>query len=192
MQAIWQWAINSPGPLNRTVRRAMKRFTITHLLLVTTWSAIAFVYLHRHFATIPYTGNPRDLSEAMIFHSGFEGDVITEFDATDLAATPSWHPADENPPLNAKAALRIADRYQREHLVDSEEHGDWGLESLTLHPLDAAAGRWCWSVLYSQYPHYKFSGRPADFSFYILMNGKVVVAEPYRMENHDEGSDNKE
>jgi len=66
----------------------MKQFTITHLLLLVTWCAIASIVLARFFANAPYQGDTHDLDE----------NTETTIDENAVRQSPAWHPADSPPP----------------------------------------------------------------------------------------------
>jgi hypothetical protein len=132
----------------------MKQFTITHLLLLVTWCAIASIVLARFFANAPYQGDTHENA---------------------VRQSPAWHPADSNPPVSARSALSIAEQFRRARLRD-KNNWKWGLESLTLYPLDGKNNKWCWCVLFTAYPEVGgLGGVPPQFSVYVLMNGNVVT-----------------
>jgi hypothetical protein len=154
----------------------MKRITITHLLLFVTWCAILFVWLSRYFATAPYQGTTNDLS-GMFSYYGLGETTSTTIDEEVVTRSPVWHPADSNPPVSARSALSIAERFRRERLHD-KNNWKWGLESLTLYPIDGKHNKWCWCVLFTAYPEVGgMGGMPPEFSAYVLMNGEVVTPE---------------
>ena len=155
----------------------MKRFTITQLLLFVTWCAIAFVLLSRYLATAPYLGETHDIDGTTFSDYGLDEITQTTINEQAVKDSPVWHPADVNPPISARSALSIAERFRRERLRD-KNNWKWGLESLTLYPLDGKNNKWCWCVLFTAYPETGgMSGIPPQFSVYVLMNGDVVTPE---------------
>lgn len=153
----------------------MKRFTTAHLLLIATWCAIAAVVLSRYFAIAPFQGATHDIEGTTFYTYGLEENTETTIDEQAVKQSPVWHPADSNPPISARSALAIADRFRRERLRD-KNNWKWGLDSLTLYPLDGKNNKWCWCVLFVAYPeHGGLGGLPPQFSVYILMNGDVVI-----------------
>lgn len=92
----------------------MKRFSITQLLLFVTWCGIAFFLLARYLAKPPYQGGFHDIQGTVRYHYGLRGFSRTKFDETAVRESPTWDPADANPPLSAARALAIADRFRRQ------------------------------------------------------------------------------
>ena len=153
----------------------MKQFTITHLLLLVTWCAIASIVLARFFANAPYQGDTHDIDGATFYTYGLDENTETTIDENAVRQSPAWHPADSNPPVSARSALSIAEQFRRARLRD-KNNWKWGLESLTLYPLDGKNNKWCWCVLFTAYPEVGgLGGVPPQFSVYVLMYGNVVT-----------------
>lgn len=88
----------------------------------------------------------------------------------DLRHTPSWRADQENPPLSARKALRIADE-EKARLLAKSKPETFKFYSLTLE--EAGEGKWYWRALYFQ-ERPGGTGVPVSFTAIVLMNGKVV------------------
>ncbi|TWU60917.1 hypothetical protein V7x_52250 [Crateriforma conspicua] len=163
----------------------MKSFTLTHLLLLVTWCAIAFVMLSRHFASRPYSGDVGDLAHIWSQSHVADATYLTVLSEEALANAPRWHPADPNPPVSARAALAIADRH-RSKILDDDSIYDWRLDSVSLLPLDAKNDKWCWSIYFAAFP--KVWPGPNDhdpfLELFVLMDGSIVPSERRDLSQH--------
>jgi len=159
----------------------MKRFTLTHLLLFVTWCGIGCVVVSQYMATMPYTGSTHDIKGSSFYDYGAGERFTSTIDEEKVRESPSWNPRNSNPPLSAREALSIAEKLRKERLKDVNGW-KWGLDSLTLYPLDGANNKWCWRVSFVAYPeHGAMAGHAPEFNPFVLMNGKVIPpeAEPY-------------
>jgi hypothetical protein len=96
----------------------------------------------------------------------------------DILSLPGWRATEDNPPISARQALIIADRCRRERLID-KENSKWGLESLTLYPLDSDSNKWCWRVMFTPDEHSsQVGGRGLEFfRIFVLMDGEVLMPD---------------
>ena len=156
----------------------MKRFTITHCLLLVTWAAIAFVVASQYLRTNPYNGLIAE-NYGLVLEDDRSGRQFT-IDEELIAAAPAWDTRKANPPLSARNALAIANRVLNEKLTDTK-YQTWYLEQLALMPMDGKNGKWCWFVLFNlalkPNEYGGRSGPPIQYGAYILMDGTVVALE---------------
>jgi len=152
----------------------MKRFTLTHLLLFVTWCGIACVVGSQYLATMPYTGATHDNAGATFYDYTDDERFASSLEQELVRASPAWNPRQANPPISAREALAIAERLRRQRLRDLNGW-KWGLDALTLYPLDGANNKWCWRVSFSSHPEDgNMAGSVPQFSAFVLMDGTVV------------------
>jgi hypothetical protein len=102
--------------------------------------------------------------DSNIFKDGYRTTVTSEA----IANTPAWNNDDDNPPLSAKRATKIAKR-QVDLMTKGQEHAKWRLTSLSLESFDDG---WFWLVTYKA----PSPGTTLAMSLRIaiLMDGTVV------------------
>jgi hypothetical protein len=153
------------------------RFTLTHLMLIVTWLAIIIAVARPYFLDRPFTGFTHDVEGTTFNHYAFEEAYTTTIEPEAVAKSPAWSPSAPNPPISARRALLIAEKYRHKRLID-HDNWRWGLDSIALYPLDGARGKWCWAVNFTAYPSKGgFSGIPPEFCAFVLMDGNVVEAK---------------
>jgi hypothetical protein len=153
----------------------MTRFTISNLLLFVTGCAIVMFFVSRQLAISPYEGATDDVEGSIFFAYGLEEDMETEIDKETVRKSPRWDPAEENPPVSARAALLIANRFRRDRLRNNALW-EWRLSYITLYPIDGENCKWCWCIRFAA--HVKKGGffdRPPEFTVFVLMNGEIVM-----------------
>jgi hypothetical protein len=150
------------------------KFNLTQLLLAVTWLCILATLASRYFATMPYVGDTHDIGGFTYQHYAFEESYETEISDDAIANAPSWPSSEANPPVSARRALAIADNYRRKRLVN-RNNWKWGLDSISLLPIDGGNNKWCWQILFLAYPEKGgLGGVPPEFSVYVLMNGDII------------------
>jgi hypothetical protein len=109
------------------------------------------------------------------YHSyAFGKHYIVRVSPKDLKQSPSWKKDEENPPLSARKAIKLATK-MKDSLVKDSKDFKWELQSAALEP--AGNDKWLWIVCYqavfsgasvSSVPHLRLA---------VLMDGKVVKPE---------------
>jgi hypothetical protein len=95
-----------------------------------------------------------------------------------LAKTPVWDEKDENPPVSARQAIKLADK-ARERIVKDTDDWKWHREHVELHEF---FGRWYWTVRYRAYnTDIVFYVTLPELTLVVLMDGTVIeptIVEP--------------
>jgi len=93
-----------------------------------------------------------------------------------IGRTPKWNEQDENPPLSARRAIKLADNLRAKVVKDHEEW-KWHLEHASLTPFsESPQGRWYWEIsYYAARPVY--TGPHNELHLAVLMDGTVVEPE---------------
>jgi hypothetical protein len=158
------------------------RFNLTQLFLAVTWACIVLTFLYHRFAPLPYEGSAQDIAGYTFTDYGLEDRFETTITDEIVARASAWPPGAANPPVSARKALLIANRFRQTRLVD-KNNWKWGLESVSLLPLDGKSNKWCWSILFSAFPEEGgFSGIPPEFTVIVLMDGTVIEPETTQLE----------
>lgn len=76
---------------------------------------------------------------------GFANHTIS-VNKRDIEKSPPWHPILDNPPLDARAAIVIADATMRKWFDDKATR--FALQRISLVPLSPKDGKWYWEALY--------------------------------------------
>ena len=152
----------------------MKQFTITHLLLASTWLVIAIVVALPYFRKQPFSERMVNLPDLSVE----DYDVKTQFDAEQIERSPSWNANTPNPPLSAGRALNIAETFRQENLTDFRPHPQfdthWKIECLGLRSLDSKTNKWCWEVAFvCDAPPAGFIIEVIRRRIFIDMNGEI-------------------
>jgi hypothetical protein len=90
-----------------------------------------------------------------------------------LGRTPSWKADQENPPVPARKAMRIANAEKTRVLTESKKE-PYTLNDLTL--VAAAEGKWYWTVVYRK-QRLGGSGIDPSLTIVVLMDGKTVAPQ---------------
>jgi len=91
----------------------------------------------------------------------------------DVTKAPQWKADDENPPLSARKALKLANAV-REQLVQDDDDWKWIMKSVQLTPTDNPKGGWFWLVCYeAQLLKGSSSGIAPNLRLAVLMDGTV-------------------
>lgn len=88
-----------------------------------------------------------------------------------LEKSPTWKEDDENPPLPARKAIRLANEMKDSLVTDSKDF-KWKLQNASLQPADA--GKWYWLVHYDAEFQGGSTGRPDNLRLVVLMDGTVI------------------
>lgn len=92
-----------------------------------------------------------------------------------VAKSPSWKDDEENPPLSAKKAIKLANEMKDSLVKDSKDY-KWKLDEATLKP--AGDEKWYWLIRYeAQFQGAASIGVPPFLCLVVLMDGKVVKPE---------------
>jgi hypothetical protein len=103
-------------------------------------------------------------------NSAFGKTFVTEVTIATLEAAPSWNDeADENPPVSAKGALRLA-RDGRDSVIVIPDEFEWDRGSLML----IAAPHWVWVVNFKASHKRGLDPSKHRLTLLVLMNGTVV------------------
>ena len=105
-------------------------------------------FVSRQLAISPYEGATDDVEGSIFFAYGLEEDMETEIDKETVRKSPRWDPAEENPPVSARAALLIANRFRRDRLRNNALW-EWRLSYITLYPIDGENCKWCWCIRFA-------------------------------------------
>jgi hypothetical protein len=101
---------------------------------------------------------------------------------SDLKNSPGWKQRDENPPLAARDALKLAGPIKERLLKDSDTI-EWHLRAVILRQngWSDESRRWYWVVHYAAgpKPNHGMSGK-MDFYVIVLMNGRIIEPVPIR------------
>jgi len=117
------------------------------------------------------------LAFAMMIQCGRAGEVWTSYyetnrydftvSETELAKAPVWNETDDDPPLSARKALRLARAALSEFVSDSKA---WKFDSLSLR--EGRDGHWVYLVSFELIP--AGGGRVPTISIPVLMTGVAV------------------
>lgn len=162
----------------------MKRRQITIRTALALLAVVAvFLFLNRKFLRdSPYTGPASDIGNGgteIVYKDDDREDAISVVVTRAMTQSqPSWKGYSDNPPLSARKALGIADKFRRTRFREQESY-DWALKCASLTPLDIEDGKWCWVVLFEATATRGVgsSGFWPKFPVYILMDGKVIEPE---------------
>jgi hypothetical protein len=150
------------------------RFSLQNLLLVVTWCAILAVVGSRFLRPKPFSGKLNDdfllACYCRLPDQAFAATITEDI----IQSSPAWDPNDLNPPVSARAALQIEDRVRKEMLRD-DSFWKWGLNEISLVPLNGESNKWCWSVRFTAFPENGgVGGNVPEFGVFILMDGSVI------------------
>jgi hypothetical protein len=102
----------------------------------------------------------------------FSKQYIVSITSETLEKSPTWKEDDENPPLPARKAIRLANKMKDSLVKDSKDY-KWKLQSASLQPSDA--GKWYWLVHYdAEFQGAGSTGVPDHLRLVVLMDGTVV------------------
>jgi hypothetical protein len=121
-------------------------------------------------------GEPFDGGRSYTTHLPGEPDeLVADVRVEDLEQAPPWRLEDENPPLSARDALKlaIAERDRLEAVQPEQNRCKWWLEPVQLHP--AGQNRWYWVVTYCGFPPGVDGGRPYELVIPVLMDGRTIA-----------------
>ena len=113
---------------------------------------------------------------ADVLYSYYGGNVYTSVLAPgQVPRAPQWSPSDDNPPLSARKAARIATALLYKLLPDAPA---WTLHEITLQPV-FNQGKWVYVVFFwNQSPHRAddpdHSSSIPTMKFYVLLSGKAI------------------
>ena len=85
---------------------------------------------------------------------------------------PIWSSDEDNPPLSAADAIKLATR-KRKELVKDDESFNWKLVSASLKPLHGGEGFWCWEITFEQ-KETETDHFGNELRLFVLMDGKVL------------------
>jgi hypothetical protein len=91
-----------------------------------------------------------------------------------LANSPSWKKDEENPPLSARKAIKLANE-MKDSLVKDSENYKWKLDGATLK--SAGDEKWYWLIRYEAEFQGNLIGQPPFLNLVVFMDGKVVKPE---------------
>lgn len=102
----------------------------------------------------------------------FSKQYIVSITSEALEKSPTWKEDDENPPLPARKAIRLANKMKDSLVKDSKDY-KWKLQSASLHP--SGAGKWYWLVHYdAEYQGSGSTGVPSHLRLVVLMDGTII------------------
>jgi len=125
-------------------------------------------------------GTTHDIGAMRVYDYGIDEAPPIDREAIDERAvvdSPAWDPAKSNPPISVQDAMALADMAREKKRPDTEIW-KWGLQSLTLCPLDAKNNKWCWCALFAAYA--VETGNKCcrhSFQVYVLMNGATITED---------------
>lgn len=90
-----------------------------------------------------------------------------------ISRTPDWEPDDDNPPLAAKKAIKLATQ-MKDTLVNDDDDFKWRLESAALEPWRNGTNKWYWVVTYNAKFQGASSGQENFLRLIVLMDGTVM------------------
>lgn len=160
----------------------LRQVTLRTALALLTIAAI-FLFLNRRFLRdAPYTGPVSDIGDGgteIVYKDDDREDAISVVVTQVMTqGQPTWKAYSGNPPLSARKALEIADKFRRTRFREQENY-DWALKCASLTPLDSENGKWCWVVLFEANATRGVgsSGFWPEFPVYVLMDGEVIEPE---------------
>ena len=156
------------------------RLSLFNLLLLFTIACLAVSQLTPLFVPRLFDGNRVEPKSIHIrtFYEPYAWDVDDEL----IAATPNWDPANANPPLSNRDALKIAAKLMQDLEESSDKFCNWQLASIGLVPLRWKNGdgeKWCYLLNYWGYNAPLHSGEPIGFAAVLLMDESVLVPDGY-------------
>ncbi len=162
----------------------VNRFSLRSLFGLILLAAVATLILMRLNAKAPYSGLSSDLGGGYgkAFHvRDNEGNDLGRFEVniteSMIAADPSWKPSLSNPPVSARQALSIADRFRKNRFSSSEQF-DWSLLAVSLTPLDLENQKWCWVISFELVSKTgTISGITNEIDVFVMMDGSVIEPE---------------
>jgi hypothetical protein len=160
------------------VGNAVKNFNLRFLFVATFLAAIACWYITSFMQTQAYSGLASDIGtakEGWRRYGDMDSDahIKIETNSSLTRSQPEWKNTEPNPPVSARQALQIADKFRRERFKDHSRY-DWSLEHVALTPLDIKSDKWCWIVLFEAVPKNGGDGRWPKFPVYVLMDGSTI------------------
>jgi hypothetical protein len=131
------------------------------------------LYVASVFAMLSLISGPPEQRSAIVqsgnFPPGKSYSWAISFE--DLRAAPVWKEGEENPPLSARKAIRLADQLRGDLVKDTERY-KWELEYAALFPT-GEKGQWYWLIRYE--PRSRLGGNVFGYlDLAVLMDGKVV------------------
>lgn len=99
---------------------------------------------------------------------GFANHTIS-VNKRDVEKSPPWHPILDNPPLDAKAAIVIADATMRKWFDDKAT--SFVLQQISLVPLSPNEGKWYWEAQYGV----SQNAWEKELTVAIRMDGEVLT-----------------
>jgi hypothetical protein len=100
-----------------------------------------------------------------------EKTVVVEVTDTTIERAPAWHPKDENPPVSARRALKLATELKDTLVKDSEDRR-WKFQSASLQKT-LRGEHWYWLVTFWGVYH-PSGGRPIELQLVVLMDDTAV------------------
>ena len=164
------------------IGNAMKSYSLRFLFLAVFLAALSCWYIQRLHQSQPYSGLASDIGtgESWQKYSDMDWDnhIVIEIKNSVTRSQASWEHTDANPPVSARTALQIADKFRRERFQDHTFY-DWSLEHAALTPLDIKDDKWCWIILFKAVPKPGTggSGLWPEFPVYVLMDGSILEPE---------------
>jgi hypothetical protein len=151
---------------------AMKRFSISSVLLLLTWSAIGCVIASRYLAHDPYRGETLDANLYFAFDD-YRPIVTNQLVEKLVDDHPTWNYSDANPPISSQTALVTAETFRRDHIRDFP-NASWGVQSISLAPLNIKKAKWCWRIDYVLCPTIRAAINDKEFSIFVMMDGCAI------------------
>jgi hypothetical protein len=101
-----------------------------------------------------------------------------------LAKSPSWKDNEENPPLSARKAIKLANAVKKSLVKDWDDY-KWVLVTADLTP--DGDEKWYWLINCEAHPQVgASSGVPFCLKLVVLMDGTVVEPQVRKAENPDQ------
>jgi hypothetical protein len=96
---------------------------------------------------------------------------VVEVSREALEKSPAWKDDDENPPLSARRAIRLANAMKGSLVKDSDDY-KWQFETAAL---TSDSGKWYWVIRYEAHFQRGVSSGPRAFlRIVVLMDGTVI------------------
>lgn len=165
-----------PADVRRSSNAMKLQFSLLSLLLLTALCAIGAMVYSRLSRNTPLTSAVRNRG---VFDGFSRSSPIQttnhrfQISQADIDITPKWENWADTPPLSPRKALEIADAFAIDWFKNSKDYTP-EFESISLAPLDAHAGLWCWVA---EYHVLYMTKRKHSFFVVVRMDGKICTSK---------------
>ena len=112
-------------------------------------------------------------AQMKLYSYAFKKQYVSTVTWEQISAAPAWKQDEENPPVSARKAIRLATKV-KDSLVKDDEHFGWRMRSVELH--EWGGDYWYWVATYEAILQggRASSGQPSQIRLIVLMDGTAV------------------